>query len=133
MIGGFVIGAGTGSETVVIRGYGPTLAGAPFSLTGVLANPFLQIYSQQTNPATLIAENDTWQAPIGSQTLCQPVPAGDPFNPCEPFPGQPSPPPNCQLEPALMCTLPPGAYTAILSGVGGGTGIGLVGVTENSP
>jgi hypothetical protein len=133
MIGGFVIGAGSGSETVVIRGYGPTLAGAPFNLTGVLANPFLQIYSQQTNPATLIAENDTWQTPIGSQALCQPVPAADPFNPCQPFPGQTSPPPGCQLEPALTCTLSPGAYTAILSGGGGGTGIGLVGITENSP
>jgi len=32
------------------------------------------------------------------------------------------------LESAIMATLPPGAYTAILEGVGGVTGVGLVAV-----
>jgi hypothetical protein len=31
-------------------------------------------------------------------------------------------------EPAIMATLPPGAYTAILSGVNGGTGVGIVAI-----
>ena len=30
----------------------------------------------------------------------------------------------------MLITLPPGAYTAIVSGVGGGTGIGLVEVFD---
>jgi len=36
--------------------------------------------------------------------------------------------PNNPLEPAVIATLAPGAYTAIVSGAGGTTGVGLVGV-----
>ena len=36
--------------------------------------------------------------------------------------------PSNALESALLVTLPPGAYTAILSGAGGGTGVGIIGV-----
>ena len=36
--------------------------------------------------------------------------------------------PNNDLEPAVILTLQPGAYTAIVEGVGGTTGVGLVGV-----
>ena len=36
--------------------------------------------------------------------------------------------PNDSAEPAIIATLPPGAYTAIVQGVNGTTGVGLVGV-----
>jgi hypothetical protein len=36
--------------------------------------------------------------------------------------------PSDPLESALLITLPPGAYTAIVSGVGGTTGVGLIGI-----
>jgi acyl-CoA synthetase (AMP-forming)/AMP-acid ligase II len=36
--------------------------------------------------------------------------------------------PNTALEPAIIATLPQGAYTAIVEGVNGGTGVALVGV-----
>jgi len=36
--------------------------------------------------------------------------------------------PSHPLEAAVMMTLPPGAYTAIMTGVNGGTGVGLVNV-----
>jgi hypothetical protein len=52
------------------------------------------------------------------------------MDPCRPNPGQPVAPPNCTLESALLVTLPPGGYTAIVSGVGGVTGVGLVEVFE---
>ena len=34
--------------------------------------------------------------------------------------------PSNALESAVLLTLPPGAYTAIVSGAGGGTGVGMV-------
>jgi len=37
---------------------------------------------------------------------------------------------GCTLDSAIFITLPPGPYTAIVSGVGGGTGVGLVGVFD---
>jgi len=36
--------------------------------------------------------------------------------------------PGNALEPAILMTLDPGAYTAIVQGVGGGTGVSVVGV-----
>ncbi len=36
--------------------------------------------------------------------------------------------PSDPLESAILTTLAPGAYTAILSGAGGGTGVGIIGV-----
>ncbi|MBI3608408.1 MAG: hypothetical protein HY207_10610, partial [Nitrospirae bacterium] len=40
---------------------------------------------------------------------------------------------SCTLDSALYVTLSPGAYTVILSGVGGGTGVGIVEVFDLSP
>ncbi len=45
---------------------------------------------------------------------------------CIPNPGQIVAPPGCSNESAIMITLPPGSYTAVLSGVNSGTGTGLV-------
>jgi hypothetical protein len=41
--------------------------------------------------------------------------------------------PDRQLDAALLLTLPPGTYTARLSGVSGGTGVGLIGVDQVGP
>jgi hypothetical protein len=38
--------------------------------------------------------------------------------------------PSHPLEAAIMMTLPPGGYTAIMTGVNNGTGVGLVEVYE---
>ena len=53
MIGGFVIGGAT-PKTVLIRGRGPSLAGA--GITMPLPNPVLQVL----NGTTVIASNDNW-------------------------------------------------------------------------
>jgi hypothetical protein len=124
MIGGLII-EGSAPATVLIRARGPSMSGAPFFVPGTLANPFLQIFSGQD----VIAQNDNWQdAPscngFGCGTAAQIAATG--LDPCQPNPGQPTSPPSCSLESAILITLPPGAYTAILSGVGGGTGVGLV-------
>jgi hypothetical protein len=106
MIAGFIIGGDT-PKTVVVRARGPSLTS--LGVPGALANPLLQLFAGQTQ----IAVNDNWQdAPNAVQLHA----SG--FAP-------PSSP-----ESAIMITLDPGAYSAIMSGVGGGTGIGLIEVFE---
>ncbi|MBI3250111.1 MAG: hypothetical protein HYZ50_26755 [Deltaproteobacteria bacterium] len=101
MIGGFIIE--DGPMTVLIRAIGPSLSN--FGVSGVLANPFLQLFD---GTLTQIAFNDSWQTDANSAN----IPVGlQPSN---------------SVEAALLVTLNPGAYTAIVSGVGGTTGVALV-------
>ena len=131
MIGGFTI-EGSAAKTVLIRARGPSMSGAPFLVPGTLANPFLQIFSG----STLIAQNNDWPT---TDPLCASMgfTCGDPteisatgLDPCRANPGQSTSPPACTQEAAVLITLPPGAYTAIESGVGGATGVGLIEVFE---
>ena len=124
MIGGLII-EGSSPATVLIRARGPSMSGAPFFVPGTLANPFLQIFSGQD----VIAQNDNWQdAPSCNGLVCGTAAqiAATGLDPCQPNPGESTPPVACTQESAILITLPPGAYTAIVSGVGGGTGVGLV-------
>ena len=114
IITGFNVGAGT-NKTVLIRATGPALNA--FGVTGTLADPKLELFSG----ATKIAENDNWGTPVGSAA---PITAAT-FTSVGAF----------QLtagsrDSALLATLAPGAYTAQVSGVGGGTGVALVEVYE---
>ena len=108
MIGGFVVSGGA-DKTVVIRARGPSLV--PFGITNALANPVLQLV-RSSDQAT-IATNDNW----GSAANAGAVTASG-FAPSDP------------LEAAILVTLPPGAYTAIVTGAGGSTGVGIVEVFE---
>jgi hypothetical protein len=131
MIGGFIV-EGANPKTVLIRARGPSLGGPPFSIPGTLANPFLRIFSGSTS----IAQNDDWQT---SDPLCASMGlvcggaaeiAATGLDPCDPNPTQSTAPPGCSQEAAILITLAPGAYTAVQSGVGGGTGIGLIEVFD---
>jgi len=103
MIAGFIV-QGDSPQEVIVRARGPSLAQA--GVADPLANPVLQLFSGQS----LIASNDDW----GN--------AGDTaFTIAARGMAQASP-----LESAILITLPPGAYTAIVSGAGGGTGVGIV-------
>ena len=106
LIGGFIIG-GSAPKTVVVRARGPSLA--PFGITNFLANPKLDLYSGQT----VIASNDDWATATNAAALTASGFA----------------PENAQ-EAAVLVTLSPGAYTAVVSGSGGGTGVGIVEVFE---
>ena len=124
MIGGFII-SGSAPRSVLIRGFGPTLA--DFGVTGALANPYIELYSGQT----LIATNDNWQTPI-AQCDAPAASCGTPQDiqstgkdACTVATT------GCSQDAAILVTLPPGAYTAIMRGVGGGTGVGLIGVDDN--
>lgn len=102
LIGGFIIN-GTGPKSVIIRGIGPSLAA--FGLTGVLADPTLELHD---STGATIANNDDWKdtqmAEIEATGLA----------------------PTDDLESAIVMSLDPGAYTAILAGSNGLTGVGLV-------
>ncbi len=122
-IGGFIIG-GTGPKTVLIRARGPVLT--DFGVPGVLNDPVLQLFSGQT----VIADNDNWET---TSTLCQNSglncggAAEITATGLDPCVGNMT---GCAREAAILVTLDPGPYTAIVSGVGGGTGVGLVEVFE---
>jgi hypothetical protein len=107
MIAGIII-QGDGPQAVVVRARGPSLAAQ--GVPGVLANPTLQLFSG----STVIATNDNWQeATNAAQILASGFAPSDPN------------------EAAILMTLQPGAYTAIVSGVGGTTGVAIVEVFKN--
>jgi len=106
MIGGFVI-QGHGPQQVAIVATGPSLAA--FGIANPLANPTLTLV--RSSDQAVLASIDNWQdAPNAAQLQA----AG--FAPSN------------SLEAAILATLPPGAYTAVVQGVGGGTGVAVVGV-----
>lgn len=125
MIGGMIV-AGPASKTVLIRARGPSMGTAPFFVPGVLSDPYLQLFSG----SSVIAQNDNWRdsaqcdSHFGCGEASHILATG--LSPCEPNPGQSSEPANCNREAAILINLPPGAYTAVLGGTAGGTGVGLV-------
>jgi hypothetical protein len=105
LIGGFMASGGNGSTQVLVRGLGPTLGQPPFNVPGVLADPYLSLHDG--NGSVVYTNNnwkDTQQAAISATGKA---------------------PPN-DLEAAIIVTVAAGNYTAILSGIGFGTGIGLL-------
>src|SRR6185369_359948 len=117
MIGGFIID-GPAPKRVLVRSRGPSMGGAPFFVPGTLANPLVRLFSGQT----VIAQNDNWQDPPSCSGFpCEGTAqiASTGFDPCQPNPGQAGAPPNCNLESAILITLPPGPYTAIVTGAEG--------------
>jgi hypothetical protein len=106
MIGGFVI-TGTGPQQVAIVATGPSLAA--FGITNPLANPMITLV--RSSDQAVLATNDDWQSAPNAAAIQA---AG--FSPSNP------------LEAAIMTTLPPGAYTAVVQGVGNGIGVAVVGV-----
>jgi hypothetical protein len=102
LISGFIVGD-VNNATVVVRAIGPSLAA--FGVSDPLADPMFTVFD--ANGAT-IASNDNWQDGIYASDL-----SSNDLAPTDP------------LEAAIILHLPAGAYTAIVSGVNGGTGIGL--------
>ena len=101
MIAGTIIG-GTLSETLLFRGLGPSLAP---DVSNSLPNPQLQLIDAQ---GTTISVNDDWSDTQASEI------------------GLTGLAPTDALESALLITLPPGNYTALMSDLEGATGIGLL-------
>ena len=108
-IAGFIV-TGTAAKQVVIRGLGPSLGQPPFNVPNVLADPTLDLH----NSTSSIATNDDWQSASNSNQI--------PVNLR----------PSDSRESAILITLQPGGYTAILSGKSGTIGVGLVEVYDIS-
>jgi probable HAF family extracellular repeat protein len=115
LVAGFVIG-GTASRTVLIRGSGPALA--PFGVSGVLSDPQLQLYQGNADgSSTLLASDSGWggDGPIASAAASVGAFSWGLF---------------ATGDSAILMTLPPGSYTAQVSGAKGDTGVALVEVYE---
>ncbi len=104
LIGGFIV-SGTVPKRIVVRALGPSIP-----LSGALANPRLELYNAA---GQLVMASDNWRdAPNkGEITDSSLAPSND-------------------LESAILTTVTPGNYTAVVTGVGGSTGIGLVEVYD---
>jgi glycogen operon protein len=124
-IPGFVI-FGSQPATLLVRGIGPALAG--FGVAGTVANPVLEVDDSSGNA---IATNTGWaNAPVlgdsalvtGSSSTAKARPATPAdFSSTGAFPLAAG-----SADCAMVLMLPPGAYTAKVSGAGNGTGATLV-------
>jgi hypothetical protein len=101
LIGGFI--AGNGLTKVLIRAIGPSLAN--FGITNPLLDPTLELHD---NSGTALATNDNWQTTQESEIIATGIPPTDP------------------RESAIVSTLPPGGYTAVVRGKNNATGIAVV-------
>jgi hypothetical protein len=110
LIAGFVIGGAT-SETVLIRASGPALA--PFGVAGTLPDPILHLYSG----TTLLASDNAWG---GNPEIAAAASRVGAFAWTTPS----------SNDSAILVTLPPGAYTAQVSGASGDSGVALIEVYE---
>ena len=102
LIGGMIV-TGSMTKRVIIRAIGPSLSA--IGVAGPLANPKVTLFNSQ---AQVLATNNNWQdaqaAEIAATGLA-------PTNP---------------NEAAIIATLAPGNYTAVVEGEGGTTGVALV-------
>jgi plastocyanin len=118
MIGGFIV-QGSQAKRVILRAIGPELT--PFGVPDVLADPTLELHN---GAGALIASNNNWQTTIiGGIITADQVSA---IQNSGHAPTQPS-------ESAIIATLPPGNYTAIVRGVNNTTGNALVEVYDLQP
>ena len=113
-INGFVLG-GEAEKPVLMRAVGPGLAA--FGISGVLANPNIQI----ERSGAIVAENDNWTAINGGADIAAAGARAGAF--------ALSPDSN---DAALLAPLPPGVYTARVAGTAGSTGIALTEIYEAS-
>jgi hypothetical protein len=105
VIAGFILGNQNVPDRVIIRGLGPSLSAV--GVPNTLQNPTLELHN---GDGVLLFTNNDWQdnpsqaAEIAAAGLA----------------------PSDSREAAIAALLPPGAYTAILAGLGGTTGNAIV-------
>ena len=99
MIGGFIV-LGPDSQKVIVRAVGPSLP-----VPGALGNPTLELHDGN---GALLAANDDWRSDQEAEIIATSLA------------------PSNNLESAIVRTLTPGGYTAIVRGTDNTTGIALV-------
>ena len=101
LIGGFIV-SGSDSQQVIIRGLGSTLTN--FGVPDALQDPMLDLH----NTTSMMTSNDDWQSAENANQ----IPTN--YRPAN------------SRESAVMTTLQPGSYTAVMHGKNSTTGIGLL-------
>jgi hypothetical protein len=104
MIGGFIV-TGNAPKKLLVRAIGPSLA--QVGISGALSDPVLELHG---DGGTLLSANDNWKDdPAAAEAIRQTGAA-----------------PQNERESAVVVTLAPGSYTAVVSGKNGATGTGLI-------
>lgn len=99
LIGGFIVGGGGESSTIVVRALGPSVP-----IDGALQDPTLEFHDSNGNVFT----NDNWRDTQEAEVI------GASLQPTD------------DRESVIVTTLAPDSYTAIVRGAGNSSGIGLV-------
>ena len=107
-IAGFII-SGSTSKKIIVRALGPTLA--QFGVPGVLQDPVLELYDASNN---LIAFDDNWKDAQQSEVQASGYA------------------PGADHEAAIVLTLAPGNYTAVVRGANATIGTALLEVHDLS-
>jgi len=105
-IGGFII-TGTGPKQILLRAIGPSLS--QFGVPNALANPLMELHGLPGFPTI---NNDNWRDTQEAEIIATGIP------------------PTNDLESAILVTVDPGNYTAVVKGVGDTTGVALVEVYD---
>ncbi len=108
-VGGFIL-TGSGPKQVLLRAIGPSLA--HFGVPGLLPDPVMELHG----PAGFVTvTNDNWRdtQEVGIQAT--------------------SIPPTDNMESAILATLNPGSYTAIVRGKNNTSGVGLIEIYDLNP
>jgi hypothetical protein len=100
---------GSDPKFMIVRAIGPSLGQA--GVAGVLADPVLELHNPD---GSLAFTNDNWQDNSSQAHLI----------------GDKGLAPQDSRESAIAATFPPGAYTAVVRGKGGATGVALVEVYD---
>jgi len=108
-IAGFVI-SGSTSKKAIVRVLGPSLG--QFGVLNLLQDPAISLFDSSN---TLIASNDNWMTTQQAEIQASGYAPGD------------------NREPAIVQTLPPGSYTAVVRGVNAASGAALLEVHDLAP
>lgn len=111
MIGGLII-EGSSRKEVVVRGLGPSLSVDGAAIAGALQDPTIELHQ---GDGSVIAFNDDWQTTQQNEIRATGLSPTD------------------NRESAIVMSLDPGSYTAIVSGKAGTGGIGLVEIYDVEP
>jgi hypothetical protein len=102
MINGFIIG-GTQDTKVIVRAIGPSLSKS--GVSDVMADPTIELHD---GTGAVVGFNDNWRSAQSQEIIASGLAPTD------------------DRESAILATLPPGSYTAIVAGAGVTTGNALV-------
>jgi hypothetical protein len=108
LIGGLIIQGDT-AKKVIVRAIGPSLS--QFGVPGAVSDPVLTLFDASGNQ---IAQNDNWRSNQQQEIIDTHLA------------------PTNDFEAAIVLTLAPGNYTAVVTGANGATGVGLVEVYDLS-